>query len=160
MLLLSGVLLQLVAPILFQRVGAGTDLERVRKMLELNQRLCYCSLGITAVGFIVTLLMHSQIFAWLVAPNYRKVSYLLPWMALSGGLFASAQLATLSLLSEATSRILLAPKIGCALLAAALYFAFVWHFGLAGVVVSGLMVSIVYITWVLRLVALKRAFLA
>jgi O-antigen/teichoic acid export membrane protein len=156
MLMLSGLILQLVAPILYEKVGAGTVPERVIKTMELNQKLVYCSLGITLLGFVSTCLLHERIFTYFVAPTYRRVSNLLPWIALSGGLYASAQLGTLSLLTETNSRMLLGPKIGSALISASLYFIGGWYFGISGVVGAGLVGSAVYCVWIELMVSAKK----
>ena len=154
-MLLSNVLVQLVAPILFQRVGAGSDRKSVRQTLQLNLRLFYLSLVVTVFGTIAMFVFHSQIFLLLAAPIYSKASPLLPWVGLSAGLFASAQIATLSLLTERNSRALLRPKIVVALLAACLYLTMVWHYRITGVVFAGLVASLVYVVWMFCLIVAK-----
>lgn len=156
MLLLSNVLVQLVAPILFQRAGAGDNPERVRKAFQLNWYFIGTSLTVTLIGSGGMGLFHRQIFSLLAAPNYRAVSNLLPWLGLAGGLFSAGQIATLSLLSDANPKALLLPKTGCALMAVLLYFTVVWDFGLAGVIAAVLLVSAVYLVWILCITAKRQ----
>lgn len=85
--MLSGLLAQLISPILYDRIGAGTDQARVVHALELNRRLFYGVLMLTIACVAAMFFCHGAIFSWLTAPNYWKVSYLLPWISLAAGLF-------------------------------------------------------------------------
>lgn len=154
--LLTGIVLQLISPILYDRAGAGTDETRVARAININHRLFLATLALTLAAVVVMWFLHAMIFRWLTAPVYWKVSHLLPWISLGGGLFAAAQVLSLSLLCKFDSKVLLWPKICTALLATGLYFAVAPHYGIDGVVYVGLLASATYVAWVYYLTA-KRA---
>jgi O-antigen/teichoic acid export membrane protein len=151
LMLASGLLVQLVAPVIFSRAGDGTDPERLARSHRLNRLIFLGSLGLTGLGALVAVLFHDRIVALFVAPEYRVVSGLLPLMILAGGLYAAGQIAVLSLLSGVNSRALIAPKIVTALLGVALNFAGAFWFGLNGVVWAGVLFGLIYLVWIIFL---------
>jgi len=154
--LLSGLIVQLVAPILFDRAGDGSDLVRLNHTHRLSGVLVLVAALLTVLGTILAFLLHTPIFLLLAAPEYRGVSSLLPWMVLSGGLFASGQIAVLSILSGVNSRGLVVPKIVTALLGITLNFIGAYWFGLRGVVFANVTFSLVYLVWILYLARPSR----
>lgn len=146
--MLSGLVVQLLTPILYDRAGTGTDKARVLGAMVINIRLFYGALAVTGVCTLAMLILHRVIFAWLVAPAYWGVSYLLPWIGLSGGIFAATQILSLALLLKFDSTVLLWPKIFTAALATGLFFAVAASFGVAGIVYTSLLVSTIYMAWV------------
>ena len=72
-------------------------------------------------------------------------------MVLAGGLFAAGQIGTIGLLSETETKILLAPKIGTAVLGTALNFAAGYYCGLSGVVYAVTFSAAVYVSWIILL---------
>lgn len=153
--LLSGLITQLVAPILFDRAGDGSDSARLNHTHRMNSLVLIGAALLTVLGTIFTFLLHTQIFSLLAAPEFREVSFLLPWMVLSGGLFASGQVAVLSVLSGINSRGLVTPKIVTALLGIILNFTGAYWFGLRGVVFANTTFSLVYLIWILYLTRLS-----
>ena len=149
--LLSGIMVQWISPVLFRRAGDGADQARVAHARRLNRLMIVGAMLLTLLGVGLAALAHKAIFSLLVAPDYRSVSPFLPWLVLSGGLFASGQAATLSLMSGVQTRSLIAPKIGTALLGIALSFAGAYWFGIRGVVIAGVAFSATYFVWVLYL---------
>ncbi len=149
--MLSGLLVQLISPVLFSRAGSGHDVARLNSSRRLNDRLLLATMGFAAALFLTTYLLHAQIFSVLVAPQYRVVSPLLPWMVLSGGLFAAGQVAALALLSGTATQHLLIPKIVTALLGIVLNIGGAYWLGVRGVVYAGLTFAVVYFLWVLIL---------
>jgi len=157
MILLSGFLSQLVLPILFGRAGDGTDKDRLAGSHRLNRLIFSSSMLLTLMGGLVAWTFHRQIFAMLVAPEYQQVSPWLPAMVLAGGLFAAAQVAGLTLLSEVDTKRLIAPKIVTALLGVGGNLVGAFWFGLPGVVCASVLFSMTYLTWV-WLLTLGRPF--
>jgi O-antigen/teichoic acid export membrane protein len=144
-MLLSSVLVQWMGPILFERAGDGSDVERTAKASSMNRVLLVLTAGITLVGSSITWGLHDQIFRVLVAMEYGAVSPYLPWMVLSGGLFAVGQAMSLQLMAEADSRSLIVPKvvvavcgIGANVIGAALY-------GIVGVIGANLITALIYL---------------
>jgi len=157
--ILSGSISQLVSPVLFSRAGGGFDPVRMNSTHRLNHLLVLAILGLTGLGTVAAFLLHPLIFSLLAAPEYHGVSSLLPWMVLSGGLFATAQMAVLSLLSATATKSLIAPKIVTAFLGILLNFVGAYTFGLYGVICASVMHSIIYLIWILCLTKATIPFL-
>jgi O-antigen/teichoic acid export membrane protein len=151
MTLLSGLLSQLMAPMLFSRAGDGRDPASFSAARRLNRRLFALMSAFTATGVAGAVLFHHPLFALLVAPEYQTMSGLLPAAVASGGLFACGQATALTLLSAGTSRRLLGPKVATGLLGIALNGAGAALWGVPGVVAAGAMTAAVYVAWVLFL---------
>ena len=146
--LLTGLAVQLFYPILFSWAGDASDRARLNRAYRLNYLLLVGSAGLTILGTILAFLLHRQIFWLVVAPPYRQVSWLLPFMVLASGLFASGQIASLPFMITGDTQRLLAPKIGTATICVLLNFAGAYVFGVAGVVLSNVTFSVVYLIWI------------
>ncbi|HPS36514.1 MAG TPA: hypothetical protein PLL75_02155 [Candidatus Omnitrophota bacterium] len=143
--------LQFLAPILYKRTGDATDCRRNAHVSRLSWRLTVWAMGVTGVSFLLTFLFHVQIFRIFVAQDYNSVSYLFPWMILSGGLFAAGQALTLSLMSRMRTQIMTTAKIVTALLGVSFNFLGAYLFGVAGVVFAGVVFSGLYFAWMIAL---------
>ena len=119
-MILTGLMMQLASPVLFQRAGDASDTSRMLQVYALNWRLTIGALLFTSVAVLLAFALHGKVFDWLVAPDYRTVSWLLPGMVLAGGLFATGQFASISVLSGAETRNLITPKIASALIGVSL----------------------------------------
>lgn len=139
--------MSLIGPILFQRSGIAADYTRNTSVHLIAWRITFVGLLITAVAFLVTLLIHEWVFYILVSEKYRSVSYLLPWMVLAGGNFAACQMLSLKLMSEMKSRTMTTAKIFTATLCVGMnIFGALW-FGVQGVVASLVIFSFVFLIW-------------
>ncbi len=83
---------------------------------RLSSRVTQLVVVLTGAGFVLTLFFHKLILTALVAPEYQSVSPYLPWMLLSGGLFAAGQTISLNLMSQMRTRAMIAAKIVTAVL--------------------------------------------
>jgi len=149
----TGVAVQFLTPILFQRVGDASDAGRNAKARHLTWRLTAVALALTGAAFIVTFALHAQIFRMLVAREYGGISYLLPWMILAGGIFAAAQVTGLNLMSQMKTRKIMVAKIATSLVGIALSFAGARWLGVKGIVIATLTFSTLYflaIAWLSR----------
>jgi len=156
MSLVSGLMLQLLAPVLFQRAGDGSSKERMEQVYVVNRRLIYVTLGVTGIAFVTALMLRDIVFGALVAQEYRSVAYLLPWMLLAGGLFAAGQTASLNLMSSLESKSLILPKVVTAVIGVGLNCLGAALFGIPGVVAAGVLFGAAYLIWILALAATKR----
>ena len=149
--LLSGLIMQLVAPIFYQRAGDATDESRMRRVYVINWRLILTVLGLTILASAFALFVHRQVFRWLTVPEYHRVSWLLPGLVLSGGFFATGQLVSLSLMTRNDTRGLIAPKIVMAIIGVLLNFIGAAQWGILGVVLAGIIFSMTYMLWIMWL---------
>ena len=150
-ILAIGMAVSFLGPIFYQRMGDATDVERRRNVQRLTWRITLACLLLTAIAFVVTWNLHAWLFRFLVAAQYRSVSALMPWMALAGGLFAAGQMLALQLMSEMRAAAMTAAKIGTAILGVVFNFLGAWIAGAQGIVFSLVMVSAVYLLWMLAL---------
>jgi len=142
-----GLITGLIGPILHQRSGDGADVARNRNVWRISWWLTFSGLGATAVAFLLAFFFHEWIFKWLVAPAYREVSYLLPWMLLAGGIYSASQLLALKLMSDLNTRALVVPKVLTSIVAVALNFAGALVWGIDGVIVASVIFSLSIFAW-------------
>ena len=145
---LVGLMVSLVAPILYQRAEGSSHHQRNKNVHRIIRRIVYASLALTVFAFLLAWGLHDWLFQWLVAENYQPVSRHFPWMILAGGLFATGQMLSLKLMAEIKSHQLLYAKIGSAIIGIAANFFGAWWFGFAGVVFGLVTFSAVFLVWV------------
>jgi O-antigen/teichoic acid export membrane protein len=147
MSMVTGVITELLTPIFFQRSGDASDARRNSDVRKMSLYLTLTSLLITSVAFLITYVFHEIIFKILVAKEYHSISYLLPWMTLTGGIFAAGQTMALKLMSQMKTQIMLLPKIITAITGVGLNFIGAYLWGLEGVIISGILYSLSYLAW-------------
>ena len=143
----TGLVMQFLAPIFYQRAGDASDRERNADVHKLSWRLTWLILSMTGASFMVALLFHSQIFRVLVAREYQGVSHLLPWVMLGGGVFAAGQSLALNLMSQLKTRAMMVAKVVTALFGVALNFAGAYWYGTKGIVFAGILFAVSYSLW-------------
>jgi O-antigen/teichoic acid export membrane protein len=159
-LLLFNLITQLITPMFFQRAGNASDLQRMKQVYVINRRLTWAVIGGTVLATLAAAGLHSQVFQWLAAPEYQVISWLLPGVVLSGGLFAAGQLASIALMSSTESKSLLAPKLVTSVIGVILNLVGAMSLGILGVVGAGVIFSATYLGWVLYLSRLRENRLA
>jgi len=145
--LITGMATSFLAPIMYQRSGDATDHARNANVHKLGWRMTHLSLIITLVGFATTFAMHEWFFRLLVAAEYRRSSYLLPWVVLAGGFFTAGQMLGLKLMSEMKSAAMTTAKIITALLGILLNVIGAMFAGMHGVVGGLVAFSGIYFVW-------------
>lgn len=150
--LLTGMMLQFLLPILYQHTGDASNLKKNADVTRLSWQLTWFSLGLTLFTFLGALFFHSQLFHILVAKEYRSVSYLVPWIIISGGVFASGQTLASNLQAKMKTREMMMAKIVTALFGILLNFVGAYFYGIKGVVCAGILFSILYFFWMASLV--------
>lgn len=143
----AGIAMNFLGPILYQRSGDATDLARNQHVHQLGWRITYLSLFITLLGFGIAFTLHEWFFRLLVAPEYRAISYLLPWVVLAGGLFAAGQMLALKLMSEMKSAVMTMAKIVTALAGVLFNVIGATIAGVEGVVCALVAFSVLYFIW-------------
>jgi O-antigen/teichoic acid export membrane protein len=146
--MLSGLFAQLVAPVLFERIGDGRVPERVASARRLNDWLVIGGGGVTAVGVLAAAVLYRPLFTLFVAPQYRSVGSLLPWVVLASGLFAVAQTRSLWLMAEARTARLIVPKVATSVGGLLLNFVGAALGGVRGVVAASVAYSVLYFIWI------------
>lgn len=147
--LLTNMMMQLVTPIFFSRAGDGSNEKRLADVRKLNGFALLFALGLTFLATLAALPLHKWVFAVFVGAKYQSLSPLLPWVVLSGGLFATGQVASLLLMSGIHTDRLIVPKIGSAITALCLNLLGVFAFGIEGLVAATVAQSIIYLLWML-----------
>ena len=137
-----------VSPILFQRSGDAKNTARNKQAHRFGWIVALSTVALTTIVFAAAFLFHELIFRFLVASDYRKCSYLFPWVILAGGLFASGQMLALKILSELNTRRLLAPKITTAIIGVSLNIIGAATAGIDGVVFALVLSSLIYLLWI------------
>ncbi len=152
---LSTLISSVVAPILFFHAGDGTDGGRMHRTRGRVRQISWLMFAVTLLLSGGLLLFGKPLFALVVAPEYRSAGRYLPLVALTGGLFATGQMLTTDALVQLKSRVLMAPKIGSALLAVVFNYFGARAFGLPGVVWAGAATSSIYALWMVFLIRRK-----
>ncbi len=144
----TGMLVQFLAPILYQKAGDASDAKRLANVGQLSARLLGTILAVSATAILLACAFHHQIFRLFAAQEYASVSYLLPWMLAAGGLFAAGQSISLNLMSQLKTRVIAGPKIMTAIFGISLNFAGAYFYGIQGVAVAGVIFAASYFLWV------------
>lgn len=152
MALVTGVAIQFLVPILYQRAGDASNAQRNADVRSLSWRFTWASLGLTGVSFVMAVLLHSLIFRFFAAEEYRTVSHFLPWMILAGGVFAAGQTLASNLQAQLKTHKMILAKIVTALFGVALNIAGAYWYGIKGIVYAGVLFSIAYFLWMVILV--------
>jgi len=143
----TGLVVNLVGPILFQRSGDASDRIRNESVHRLAWLLTLAALTLTLFVCGVEFFLHEWIFQIFVASEYRSVSHLLPWMTLAGGVFAAGQILALKLMSELDTQALLWPKILTSILGTLLSCFGGYVSGLNGIVVAVVVFASLHFLW-------------
>lgn len=147
-MILTGLLNQLVSPIIFNQAGEGSDANRLARCRRWTGGL---SAAIFLLAVIFGLLAHRfalSIFSLVAPPSYWAAAPYLGWIVFSSGVFATGQVASLSLQSELATARLRLPKIATSLLAVGLNIVGAKTFGLRGVVAAGIIFAVVHTSWI------------
>lgn len=148
----SGLLLTLVAPVMYQRARTGSYAGATRRARSMVFRISLGTIGLTLLATVLAWIFHAWLFALLVGVEFRSASHLLPWVVMAGGLFSAGQILSLTSFVELDARALLIPKIVTAVLGVGCNFLGARYFGTAGVVAGLLGFSLVYLVWMMTLV--------
>jgi hypothetical protein len=102
-----------LTPIYFDKAGDGRDEERNSSTKGLSSRIVAVVFILTGISFLIAIYTHNDIFRYFFQNiEYVSVSYLFPWLILSGGIFACGQALTLEMMSRMHMSSLATVKIG------------------------------------------------
>ena len=145
--LITWLVMNFFGPILYNKSGDAMDADRNSNVHQLVWKITYGNLIMTFLGFATTFLLHEWLFRILVAADYRQTSFLLPWILLAGGLFASGHVLSLKLMSEMKSVTMIPVKVITSLLAVMFNIIGAMLAGLTGVVFALILFSVIYFIW-------------
>ncbi len=146
-----GIITSYLGPIIYQKSGTHKNQWQDIGVHNLTLKVVFITLLLTAVAFVTTVIMHDWIFELLVSYEYRAKSHLLPWMVLSGGIFAASQVLAMKFISEMKSRDLMTVKIVTAIFGMVLNVISVIIAGLDGAVFGLLVFSLSNLLYMLLL---------
>lgn len=124
-------------PLLFAKGEADTRYVKTRYFLMIIVAIF--------LAFLILELIHGWLFGWLVGPEYREYSWLLPWLFLVALLNAVSYMLQAYYYEKDLIRKLLHIKLVAALAAFVLITFFVWQAGIQGLVFAGVLVSLLLI---------------
>lgn len=147
MMMLSGgtFLMRFLVPIFFDHSGDGSCQNSNRKVCVVNGWVSVCMLIIVLIIFFVVLIFTPFLANILVSPAYRDAAWMLPWLVLSGGLYAVARQLLVSLYSGVESWKMITVSFWGGGLALVLNIAGGWFLGMPGVIFSGVCFSGIYV---------------
>ena len=145
MLLLFTGTYYVVAPIIFEQVGEETTPEQMRRVYGKIELLSLGTLGVTLLGAACVWLAHDWVGSMLLGPLYASHSSLLPWLVLTGGMFASGTQLMLSIQSGLDQKPLLFQRTVSMAIAITCYGLGAMYDGLVGTVIGGVVFSILYL---------------
>lgn len=134
-----------IGPILYQHSGDARNEQRNRSVHNISWSMTYLCLIFTGTATVIAWFLHNWIFGFIVAPNYRSVSYLLPYLILAGGMFAAGELLALKLMAELKVSSMIPTKILTSLLGLLLNMLGAMSFGIIGVVLAQILYSGLYL---------------
>jgi O-antigen/teichoic acid export membrane protein len=147
MMMSALVLTQYGSPIIFSQAGDATRAEAVQEARRTVSRLTWVMFGIAAISIGVSWMMHREIFLTILTPEYAEVSRLLPWIVLSGGLYAIGQIASVIAKVAVSTRRLFVPNVVTSLMACVLYFLGAARYGIDGVAYANVVFGATYCLW-------------
>ena len=130
--------------IFFSKIKDGSDPVAHMKMLKMNEYVAIFYFACVLICFIVLMPLKEWISTLLFADEYRAAAVLLPWMALSGGLYGIGQQLLYSIYGGISSRKIIPIKASSAVVAIILHFTGAFYWGVKGVVFGGLVFSFFY----------------
>ncbi len=142
-----GMAMQFLAPIFYERSGDTKDIRRQAAVSNLSRRLMLLTLAATAAAFLLGSEVHAQVFAVFLSKDYARMSYLLPWMILAGGIFAAGQTVALNLMTQMRTQAMAVAKISTAVLGVAFTFLGAYWYKTPGVVIAAVSFSVLYLLW-------------
>ena len=143
--------IQFLAPVFYGRAGDASDARRTASVRRMNRNFTVLCLVATLGVFLIAYLFHAEIFSIFVAAEYASVSYLLPWVMLSSGIFAAGQAIALNLMSHLQTQNMVTVKVVTALLGIAANVVGAYLYGVEGIVIAGFIYAVPHSLWLLSL---------
>jgi O-antigen/teichoic acid export membrane protein len=147
----SQLVTQTAMPILFARAGDLTSPSRVTSSRSLNGKLIVLLGSWMLLCTAAALMLQVPIGHLLLDARYHGSLHLLPLFVLSAGLFVTAQLLELNIITANQTTRLIWPKSVVSILACAAYCLGACSYGMVGVIWAGIIARIGFLVWILRI---------
>ncbi len=147
----SSLLLGLLGPIIYQRIGEAQDRARVSDVFKITKNLSLLILFCAFLIFVFTCYFHSFVFKILVDKRYGVNSYLLPWLVIASGFQSCHHIIGVRISALLKTKMIIIPQIFSAFLFCSLNLAGSYCFGLKGLIFSFVISSFILYIWILLL---------
>ncbi len=154
--LITNLFMNLISPILYSKVGDMENKDNNSHNTKILFLLTVISLILTLFVFFLTFFFHKSIFEILVSISFRKFSYLLPYVVLASGLFATGQILSIKLLTDLDTKKLMSIKISTAIFGFVFNFIGVYFFGIIGAIIGLNLFSLFYFIFIF-IVSFKKS---
>lgn len=146
-----GLLVTLLAPIMFQHAGAAADLGRIQSVYRSTSSVAKVVFGFVIVAFALTFVLHGQIFDLLLSSQYRRSSHLMPWMTLAAGFQACHHILGIRVSAWLKTQTLVLPQMAAGCMFVVLNAAGAYWGGIEGLVFCFVVASFLHFTWMIVL---------
>lgn len=144
-LMATGLLMTFISPIIFARTGDANNAARNLNVRNLTNKIAMLGMALTVLAFIVVSIFHSTILNVFVSEDYLSISHYLPWLVLSGGIFAVAQVYAIRMQALLMMDKLVMSIITISIIAVFLSFYGAYKAGLIGAIIASLIFSSTYL---------------
>lgn len=152
--LIMGMMWTFMTPIVFEKNRSkSTSLDKDQDSTW--SRLLYFGLGATIIAGLLAYLLKDYVYSLFVAKSFWSVSKYFPVLVVAGGLFGTATLLQIRLMSHMRMLQLATIMIASALVGISATLVLTYFYGIAGVVVSKVLFSVIYLSSI-AVVATKR----
>ena len=149
MIMILGFAVAFLQPIIFSRAGDTSDEARNETVINLVKKLALTGAILTGCVFAATFFLHENVIQLLTEKRYHSVSEYLPWMVLSGGIFAIGQMFALRLQALMIHRVMVLASILSSVIGFLSSFICVFYLGWKGAVASSLIHALSYLILIL-----------
>lgn len=144
--LLFGSISYFLFPILFNRAGSLQNSGQFEHADRLNRWYLWFNAGLTLTLVLVFWAFGVEVIRLLSSEKYTEVAWLLPLMALAGGLFNFAQNYANRFTLSMQTHLLIYPKIGASVIGVPMNILFIKYFNLHGLVLAVVLTQAIYVT--------------
>lgn len=143
--IIIGNVIQTITPLLYNKAGDGNNDVLLAESTNVTRKITLLSILITMAGFFLAIFFSSYLLRLLSNVKYVELSYLFPYMVISGGIFATAQILSIDFQSRMKIRQLLFIKIATSIFGVLFSGVAIYYFGLIGSVISSVVFSLSYL---------------
>lgn len=147
----SSLLVSLIAPIMYQRVGDAKDYARVQTVYVVTRNISLIVLAMSLVAAVLVSFWHEAIFHLLANERYHGLSNLMPWLVIAAGFQACHHVLGVRVSSTLKVSSIVVPQIVSAIVFVGLNVLGAFLGGVQGLVYGFVVASFIYFAWMLVL---------